>query len=202
VRAIANFRIIVSMVLIGVSVTTGVASAVVVEDSELGFRFELPDEFVRVTSEEKGDMVRVLRHDMGGPIADVVAAERMRGVIGRETPAVPPGSKLSFFTVRWHSFEIACGRVTEEINGVPCVVFNAQIPLKPEAVQLKIIGPMSEEPRLRLLLSSTLSTFTGATNWLTTEERWQRLAEGAGKLSGSILVVAFAIWLYRHRSKK
>ncbi len=181
----------VSLVLI---VSGSSLGAVTVEHSEMGFKLSLPDGFERVTEEEQpNDFVRVYRQSGAeGPLAIVVAIERLHGVLPRlNMDEAPANANVQIATERWGEFDILVARVTEVINGVPGVALNAQVPLKPEAIQFKVMGPSSHEPQLRELLREMLGTLEGSTNWLTSEERTQRLHEGTQRLgiTGAVIAV-------------
>lgn len=173
--------------------------AVTVSESGLGISFTLPDGFERLSEEEDGaDFVRVYRRQVvGEPIAHIVAVERLGGVLPRtDFQQAPIDGPVKFSAGRWKDFDVIVGQVSEELNGAPATVFNVQVPLKPEAVQLKFIGPATHEADLRSLVNDTLATVEGETNWLTTDERWQRLSSGARRLGITIGVVAIiAAWI-------
>jgi hypothetical protein len=170
--------------------------AVTVEHPDMGFSLSLPDGFERVTEDERPtDFVRVYRQSGAEvPLAVVVAIERLHGVLPRfnldEAPANP---NVQIGTDRWNEFDILVSRVTEVINDVPGVVLNAQVPLKPEAIQIKMMGPASQEPQLRDLLRDTLATLKGSTNWLNREERTQRLREGTQRLGITVAFIAVIV---------
>jgi hypothetical protein len=175
-----------------------------VEHTELGFSLRLPAGFERVSEEEKSDVVRVYRQTSAeGPLAIVVAIERLRGVLPRvDIEKAPVNPNVQFSTERWNGFDILVGRVAEDLQGNPAVVLNAQVPLRPEAIQLKLIGPLSEETRLRGLLRDLLSTLQGSTNWLTDDERTQRLHEGTKRLAITLAIVAVIAVLLARGIKK
>jgi hypothetical protein len=173
--------------------------AVSVSEPSLGISFTLPDGFERLRDEEdQADFVRVYRKlVVGEPIAYIVGVERLGGVLPRtDVQQAPKDGPVKFSVGRWKDFDVIVGQVSEELNGAPATVFNVQIPLKPEAVQLKFIGPASRAAELRSLVDETLLTLKGDTNWLSAEERWERLATGARRLGITVGVVALiAAWL-------
>ena len=62
------------------------------------------------------------------------------------------------------------------------LTFNAQVPLKPHAIQVMVSGPASDETSLRQQMQTIVSSVDGPTNWLTTDERISRAAAGGGRL--------------------
>jgi hypothetical protein len=173
-------------------------AGVLVEDSQLGFSLWLPDEFERVPEEEKPtDFVRVYRQSgVEGQLNVIVAVERLHGVILREDLKADAANRaLEMTTERWKEFDISVARVSEEINGVPAVVLNAQVPLNPEAIQLKLIGPEPQEVQIRQLLRDTLATLDGSTNWLTADERTQLLYQGSRRLGLTVALLSVIVIL-------
>jgi hypothetical protein len=77
-------------------------------------------------------------------------------------------------------------RAPEEVNGVPTVTLNAQVPLKPEAIQVGVVGPAAQEEELRGTLRSVLASLDGETNWLTRRERAERFGQAAAQLTGVV----------------
>jgi len=51
------------------------------------------------------------------------------------------------------------------------LVLVTQVPLRREAVQLFLSGPADQETRGQALLSETLASLEGESNWLSTSER-------------------------------
>ena len=166
---------------------------VVVEQSELGFSLTLPDGFERITDQENSsDFVRVYRQRSAGqPLAAVFSIERLHGTLPRlDIEKAHANPKLDISTERWNDLDILVARASEVIDGVPAIILNAQIPLKPEAIQLKIVGPATQESRIKDLLRSTLGTLKGETNWLNNEQRSQRLQEGMQRLGITVVILA------------
>lgn len=94
--------------------------------------------------------------------------EKLRGMIGRErlNPAdLPKGSAARVFTTRWKDFEIDAMEIPETLEGASVITFNAQVPLKPFAVQVKVIGPAAHKAELLKLLNAALAGLDGNTNW-------------------------------------
>ena len=103
---------------------------------------------------------------------------------------LPTPGNASWEKHPWRSFQIDVVRVQEQPGGIQTITFNAQVPLKPHALQVSVFGLAGEEKQLREDLRSILASIEGESNWLTTEERVSRGAEGFGRL---IILVAFVV---------
>lgn len=82
---------------------------------------------------------------------------------------------------------------------------SPQVPLKPEAVQVAVIGEASREAELRSTLQHVLGGLDGQTNWLDTGQRVSRFVEGLSRLAitaGVLAVIAVAIWRAVRRGRK
>jgi hypothetical protein len=103
---------------------------------------------------------------------------------------------------KWKEFEIEVFRDPEQVQDLRLLTFNAQVPLKPEAVQITVIGEASREDQLRAVLQSVLSNLDGQTNWLNTQQRVTRLAEGLTRLAitvGVLVAIAVVVWRWVRR---
>ena len=72
---------------------------------------------------------------------------------------------MTIFKEDWKGHRIDVFRVQESLHNVKFLTFSAQIPLLPNAVQVKIIGLMDRESELRKDLSEVLAGIDGPTNW-------------------------------------
>ena len=75
-----------------------------------------------------------------------------------------------------------------------------QVPLRREAVQLFLSGPADQEARGQTLLTETLASLEGESNWLTSTERAGRLGTAAGWWIG-IAAAAIAVLVWRKRRR-
>jgi hypothetical protein len=167
-----------------------------VANQALGFRLSVPDGFVQDPTKAQGDIVFAFMRPPGpsDKANSAVMVSRMRGVIGREKidpKLLAKAPKVSLVPEKWKDFEIEVMRVPEEIGGVKVVTFNAQVPLKPEAIQISVVGEVARENELRSVLRTVLATLDGQTNWLTTDERINRGATGIAKMAITIAVLLF-----------
>ena len=74
----------------------------------------------------------------------------------------------------------------------------AQVPLKPEAVQLLLAGPADQVERGDTLLKTTLASLHGESNWLTHAERMERI----GQTIGIWITIAFAVGVFFYMRKR
>jgi hypothetical protein len=65
----------------------------------------------------------------------------------------------------WKGYRIDVFRVQEDLQGTQVVTFNAQVPVLPQAVQVKLIGLMDREDELRQDLRAVLAGIDGPSNW-------------------------------------
>jgi hypothetical protein len=65
----------------------------------------------------------------------------------------------------WKGHRIDVFRVQEDLQGTQVVTFNAQVPVLPQAVQVKMIGLMDRENELMQDLHTILAGIDGPTNW-------------------------------------
>jgi hypothetical protein len=92
--------------------------------------------------------------------------------------------------------------VQETEAGVASVTLNAQVPLKPKAIQVTVVGPQSDEAQLRQELRAIVASVEGPTNWsdrgmAMSQQRLEKISHGAGRLwvFGCLLVIAVAVAL-------
>lgn len=144
----------------------------------------------------------MMRTENGQGIVRLFAISDLRGVIGRghltKEHVIAPGASLEL--VPWRSFDVDVLRIPETAADIDYVTFNAQIPLKPRAIQVRVSGPASDEAELRLLLTRTLASLDGPTNWLTIEQRAGSFTRGVISLAIiSALVFYLVRRIRRHR---
>jgi hypothetical protein len=187
-------------------------AAATFQDENLGFTVDIPEGFEpdpAVLGANRDFAHAFAKDDPAGGLSTIIVIERMRGTIGRERldpGKLPPGFKGKLFTARWNGFDVEATEVPEELNGVPTVNYNAQVPLKREAVQLRVVGPRSKDKELRALLDQLLAGLKGETNWTTLPA--PSAAAGAPKRSSVIAGVALCaaacaviLWLLMRRRR-
>jgi len=174
----------------------------VVSHPQLGLRLSVPDGFVQDPDRVQGQVVYAFQRPPAGEqkLGTFIVVSRLGGVLGREKldprEVASKSPNVSLTNEKWKGFDLEVFRVPEQAGELRLLTFNAQVPLKPEAVQVAVIGEAGGEAELRNILQSVLSNLDGQTNWLNTEQRVNRLAEGTTRLAITVgvLVVAVVIW--------
>lgn len=179
-------------------------SAEFVDDSRYNFRATIPPGFQPLPSHMPRISESTIHAYYLGDLEDdqpdvVIGFENLGGVIGREKldeSSLPPGVRgmdMTFERAQWEEFEIDLMVLRMADNGVDMISLAAQVPLKPEAIQVNIAGPQSQEQQVRGYMRAVLDNMEGESNWLTVEERNARLVEGVGKMIVAIIVVVAII---------
>ncbi|PQO28673.1 hypothetical protein C5Y97_23100 [Blastopirellula marina] len=145
-----------------------------ITDSELNFTLELPSGFVS-RPDLVGAVPNITYVFQYGEASEeelpiLLFIEKMGGFIGRQkvTPKdMPPGFQGEFFTTQWQGFEVQGFKVPESANGIDTFTYNVQIPLKKEAIQIKLFGQADRVETLKPLLKQVLEGLQGESNWLT-----------------------------------
>ncbi len=139
----------------------------------------------------------------------VIGFEHLGGVLGRErldVKDVPGGLGLKNATVEretWKDLEIDVFSTDMNSNGFDIHAYVAQVPLKPEAIQINIAGLATRKTEVREYLRFVLANLNGESNWLSEKERVAKLVEGVGKMAIFVAVVVVGIVLIvRARRKK
>ncbi len=176
-----------------------------VAHSQLGFRFTVPDGFVKDQTQVRGEVIYAFQRPPIGErkIGTFILVSQLKGVLGREKLDIrdlPPNqSQVKILTENWKEFDIDVIRLPEEAKTMSLLTLNAQVPLKPLAIQISVFGEAVQEDELKSILQSVLRSLDGQTNWLTEEQRASKLGTGITKLAitaGVILLIIAAIWGY------
>jgi hypothetical protein len=170
-----------------------------VSHPQLGFRLTVPDGFKPAPERIQGKVLYAYQREAaaGQPVGTFLLVSRLGGVLGREkiTPQqiAAANPRVTVIDDKWKGFDVQVFRVPEEADGVQMLTFNAQVPLKPEAVQVTVIGEAAREAELRGVLRSALDGLDGETNWLTDKQRMDSLTDGMAQLIVTIGVVIFVV---------
>ncbi|HTU88848.1 MAG TPA: hypothetical protein VMF69_02015 [Gemmataceae bacterium] len=171
-----------------------------VSNRQLGFRLTVPDGFVEDPEMVQGKVVCAFQRapTANQKMATFIVVTRLGGVLGREKldpkEFAPLFPHVTIVTEKWREFDIEVFRVPEAFD---LVTFNAQVPLKPEAVQIGVTGEAARENELRGELRYVLGSLEGSTNWLNTNQRVSKLVEAiavlAGPFGGLLVVIALVV---------
>jgi len=163
--------------------------AEMLEDKEFGFSLEIPDGFKPNPSlRQQRDIIHgyVLGDPESGSYEAMLLIERMRGRIPNERidpKKLPPGFQGSVFTMKWENYLVDAIEVPEALNDTPTITFNVQIPLKKEAIQIKMFGAKERRKELLTLLEGVVSGLKGETNWV-----YQQPSYREGRAYGYVLL--------------
>ena len=184
-------------------------------DQKLGFTLNLSSEF-----SPRPDLVGAapdivhafqLGEATEGELAVLLLIEKLGGVIGRERLRIqdmPPGFNGELFVTTWQGFEIDGFKVPETVNGIDAITYNVQIPLKREAIQVKLFGPADREETLKPLLRQILDNLEGESNWVssaaspTVAERENYGTTLLGLAIGVVVAGLVLLWLLSRRTPK
>lgn len=171
----------------------------VAASTELGYRFTLPDGFVPLpAARAQADVVDCWTEGSGGLL---LCVQRLHGTLGREgmrQADLPGPAQLVHF--KWRGFDLDGVRTDTAESGNPIVIFAAQVPLRREAIQLIVSGPRDQAARVEAVLTATLTSLEGETNWLTPEQRSGRMGNIVGVAIGLGLVLIVARMLRARRA--
>jgi hypothetical protein len=167
-----------------------------VSDQRYGLRFTVPDGFTQDGEKVKGDVLFAFQKLLPGEnLGRFILVRHLGHVIGREKLDLRLMRArfvgVTIVTENWKDLEIEVTRVPERIADAQLLTFNAQVPLKPEAIQLTVTGEAAREAELRGALRTVLASLEGRSNWLTTEERVDR---GATRLAGMAITLAVVLF--------
>lgn len=182
-----------------------------VSNQQLGFRLTVPDGFVQDPGRVKGNVVCAFQRQpaAGQKMSTFILVTRLGGVLGRKKidskEVATRKPQITITTEKWKEFEIEVFRVLERAGDLQLITFNAQVPLKPEAVQIAVIGEAAREIELQSTLRSVLGSLEGSTNWLNTDQRVSKFTEGITRLAitvgvlvilavGVLAVIAVVVW--------
>jgi len=171
-------------------------------NQELGFSVTLPDRLPDFSMETRVKSL-VSRGNLDaskGPV-EMIIIQDLGGPIGREdlSKKADKPQNVTLEKTGWKSFQIDLFRVVENIRSVPFVTLNAQVPLKPHAIQLTVSGPVSDEDKLRTELQTVLASVNGRTNWLTDEERRARpTTNWLAVMAGLLILITGRLRISRH----
>ena len=193
-------RVTAAVPLLSLVVATAAESQV--RNAELGYTLTLPQGFAEFPeARSQKDVVDAWTEatPTSPDGALVILIARMHGLLPREAMRqedVPATTRVVSF--KWKSFEVGGFKTQTSQAGKPVFVLVAQVPLRPEAVQLSVAGPADQQTRGQTIMEATLASLEGETNWLTSSERAGRLGRAAGLWIG-IAVAAIAILAWRRR---
>jgi hypothetical protein len=149
---------------------TATANGKTIDYPELGVSITIPDGY-----RERPDFV------MGNPdmLAAFVEAEpyraeehvviwvqRMRDVIDEGWIDVFAGSQgAQLLTIPWRGTDLPLIKTPNTAGGLRRTQINVQIPMKPEAIHIGLVGPVDRDEELTALIEEIVTGVEGETNW-------------------------------------
>src|SRR6266700_858318 len=167
-------RMRVSAAVMFVLLVAASAAQSQVRNAELGYSLTLPQGF-----------------------KDFPEARAQKDVVDAWTEATPVSANgaMVLLVARMHG---ALPHEAMRQEGKPVFVLLAQVPLRREAVQRSVAGPVDQAARGQAIMEATLASLEGETNWLSSTERAGRLGKAAGVwISIAVALVAVLAWRKR-----
>jgi hypothetical protein len=142
-----------------------------IQDAQFRFSLTIPDGFERMPTLPPEKPKWIYGFAKKGPDGArfAIVVEHMGGMLRRERldrRDVLPGSQARLHTVRWQGFDIDAIEIPEEARGVALATIKAQVPLKPEAIQVTVVGPRDRRDESLALVNQLLAGLRGESNWL------------------------------------
>jgi hypothetical protein len=169
-----------------------------VKDDKLGFTLTVPDGFKRADMliGLVPDAVYAFLNDSSGIMLFI---EKMGGTISTEpsNPRMPTDFKGRLFTIKWQQFDIRAIEIPERTEDGDLITYNAQIPLKGEAIQVKLVGPAERKSEVSKLLTETVTGLRGEPNLSRQKLRSSPLANSKhdGKVAVIVAIVLAVVGL-------
>jgi len=79
------------------------------------------------------------------------------------------------------------------------LTLSTQVPLAKQALMLTLLGPGANEAALAGELQTFLSALDGKSNWLSDEERSEKLGRLVGTIVGVVIGLGIVLWWRRRR---
>ncbi len=173
-----------------------------VRNAELGYSLTLPQGFTDFP-EARAQKDVVDAWTEATPVsangAMVLLVARMHGALPHEAMRqedAPANTQVVSF--KWKGFDVSGLKTQASQEGKPVFVLLAQVPLRREAVQLSVAGPVDQAARGQAIMEATLASLEGETNWLSSTERAGRLGRAAGVwIIIAVALVAVLAWRKR-----
>jgi len=173
-----------------------------VRNAELGYSLTLPQGFTDFP-EARAQKDVVDAWTEATPVsangAMVLLVARMHGALPHEAMRqedAPANTQVVSF--KWKGFDVSGLKTQASQEGKPVFVLLAQVPLRREAVQLSVAGPVDQAARGQAIMEATLASLEGETNWLSSTERAGRLGKAAGVwITIAVALVAVLAWRKR-----
>jgi hypothetical protein len=196
-----------------------IANAEQVHNQERSFSFTLPSgyrDFPAGKNEPKV-LYSYVRGEPNSASFAIFRLEALSGTIGRE-PLGHEGveraarkslrgtgfelTRIDYEKTTWREFTLELLVDRMSAGDRHWIALGVQIPLAKKAVQLGLVGPAAEEAQLRADMKSVLASFTGASSWLTDNERSERLGRNIGFVATIVITLSIVAFVRRRKLKR
>lgn len=142
-----------------------------INDPALRFSFTIPDQFADAPElkEGKPEFIHAFRSSEPAPIGTVIIIEALAGVLDREKLVLSEVTSVAaarLLDTKWDGFDIQTLELPESTGGLATLNLNTQVPLKPWAIQLRILGAADQKTQLWKIHDDLLTSLKGESNWL------------------------------------
>lgn len=178
-----------------------------VSHPQTGLRLLVPEGFSQDPDRIKGNVIFAFLRPAGGDqkMETLVLIRRLEGVISREKMGKKFAERFPIAdttTEEWKGLDLEVFRVYEREADTRVVGYVTLLPLKPNAVQVEVMGEAGREEELKNLLKSVLGSLDGKSNWLTPEQRVNNLIVSGIQFAvivGAIVMVVVGVrrWVRR-----
>lgn len=185
-----------------------------VKDEQLHFTLDLPDGFAP-RPDLIGAMPNIVHAFQYGEIKEgeipvLLLIEKMGGFMGRQRVTrehLPDGFVGEMFDTTWQGFDVQGVAVHETGNGLEGITYNVQIPLKDEAIQVKLLIPAERKDELKPLLRPILDGLHGESNWSSAAQPGIASSDSYGTILlavmiGCVLIGLVILWFISRVSPK
>jgi hypothetical protein len=195
------------MLALGLFLAWGMVARATFLDSTVGFKLEAPNRFIQfpIPVGSSKVLAAFATSDPAAGVPDAaVGITRPGCLIGREhlqvskLPANIPVHEAKVYTTRWKTFKVDVIAGRQKVEKATLAVRMAQIPLKPEAIQVVVAVPVEQEAKADGILQEFLANLDGPSNWLTDEDRSERL----GYIVGMVIMLAAVGGYFLMRRKR
>lgn len=148
----------------------------VVINEKQGYKFELPNEFIKQKSNKKMVLdsfmniqtqgrgnIAVVISNLGGTISQTPFSKKHLAYMKKN---YPEGTKLQHQFINWNNYKVDLIKATMSLNNIHVKTYSIQLPLVKEAVQLNLSTTMAFSDQENMeMLKEILHSFKGKSNW-------------------------------------